>query len=554
MLRDEFYRLSTREDVAKILEIEEKSLRYFLYAKKPDNMYTTFKIAKKSGGTREISAPAKELKAIQRKLAYILNLVYRVKPSVYGFVHERKIKDNASKHTRRKVILNIDLKDFFSQIHFGRVRGMLMNKPYGIGQEAATVIAQLACYKGILPQGAPSSPVLTNMICSPLDTQLTNLAKKHGLVYTRYADDITFSTFNPVFPKDIIERDLSSIIIGQELDAILKKNSFSVNPKNIFLNNNKVRQEVTGLVVNKFPNIKREYIKSIRAILHNCFKNGVYETAIDYVARGFCKNKDIEENIDNIEYRDIIILWFKSVLKGKINYIKEIRGSDDYTFLQYADQLNRLFGEEIFNVEKHNEFFNKIAYNVVILENRNKLVQGSGFFLKDVGLVTGYHVTEDRGFFMVTTYKGENIGIVSKEMNEIISDKNIDYAIYNLNNSSMEGLELGDSNEIEIGDKVTVVGYPDYIEGDTPYVHTCEVTSKTKYLGECLYTVSARIIHGASGGAVLNKDNKVIGIIKAGVVSYEEKEDVGKHGFVPIHIALKHWMSQQENQKINTEG
>jgi len=179
MLRDEFYRLSTREDVAKILEIEEKSLRYFLYAKKPDNMYTTFKIAKKSGGTREISAPAKELKAIQRKLAYILNLVYRVKPSVYGFVHERNIKDNASKHTRRKVILNIDLKDFFSQIHFGRVRGMLMNKPYGIGQEAATVIAQLACYKGILPQGAPSSPVLTNMICSPLDTQLTNLAKKH---------------------------------------------------------------------------------------------------------------------------------------------------------------------------------------------------------------------------------------------------------------------------------------------------------------------------------------------------------------------------------------
>ena len=77
-----------------------------------------------------------------------------------------------------------------------------------------------------------------------------------------------------MFPKDIIERDLSSIIIGQELDAILKKNSFSVNPKKIFLNNNKVRQEVTGLVVNKFPNIKREYIKSIRAILHNCFKNG----------------------------------------------------------------------------------------------------------------------------------------------------------------------------------------------------------------------------------------------------------------------------------------
>lgn len=544
ILKQEFYNLATREDVAKILEIDEKSLRYFLYVVKPDNMYTTFKIAKKSGGMREINSPSKELKAIQRKLAHVLSLVYKVKPSAFGFVQKRNIKDNASKHTRKKVILNIDLKDFFSQIHFGRVRGMLMSKPYGIGQEAATVIAQIACYNRALPQGAPTSPVLTNMICGPLDTHLTNLAKKFELVYTRYADDITFSTFNPEFPAGIIEGEVNSLIVGRELDAILKKNSFSVNPDKVFLNNNKARQEVTGLIVNRFPNIKREYLKSIRAILHNCFKEGTYETARKYVARGLCKNKNIIENINNTEYMDKIILWFKAVLKGKINFIKEIRGFEDYTFLKYAEQLNRLFGETIFNVEKHNEFFSKIVYNVVVLENEDSLVQGSGFFLKNIGLVTGYHVTEDNGFFKVSTYKRENVGIVSKEINEIKCDKEIDYAIYDLKNSKMEGLELGDSSCIEVGDKVTVIGYPDYLEGDTPYVHTCRITSRTRYLGECLYTVSTRIIHGASGGAVLNENNEVIGIIKAGVVSFNEKEDLGKHGFIPIHIALNHCMSE----------
>ncbi|WP_460264638.1 reverse transcriptase domain-containing protein [Clostridium sporogenes] len=159
---------------------------------------------------------------MQRKLAYILNLVYKVKPSAYGFIQDRGIKDNAINHTKRKLLLNIDLKDFFSQVHFGRVRGMLMKKPYGINQEAATVIAQLVCFEGALPQGAPSSPIITNMICSPLDTQLIRLAKKYGLVYTRYADDITFSTNNQ-FPKEIITEDLNKLTIGSELNSILKK-------------------------------------------------------------------------------------------------------------------------------------------------------------------------------------------------------------------------------------------------------------------------------------------------------------------------------------------
>nr|WP_279289306.1 reverse transcriptase domain-containing protein [Clostridium algidicarnis] len=93
-------------------------------------MYTTFEISKKKGGVRKISAPVKELKSIQRKLAYVLSLVYKVKPSAYGFISKKNIKDNAKKHVRKKIILNLDLKDFFNQVHFGRVRGVLMHEPY----------------------------------------------------------------------------------------------------------------------------------------------------------------------------------------------------------------------------------------------------------------------------------------------------------------------------------------------------------------------------------------------------------------------------------------
>lgn len=539
-LRNMFFELSSRSDVASMLEINERSLRYFLYGKKTHNMYINFTIPKKGGGVREISAPSKELKTIQRKLAYILSLVYRVKPSAYGFVQTKNIKDNAKNHIRKKVILNIDLKNFFNQIHLGRIIGMLKNKPYCIGQEAATVIAQIACCGGVLPQGAPSSPILTNMICSPLDTQLTKLAKKYDLVYTRYADDITFSTFRADFPKGIVS-DKEKLELGKELTDLLNKNSFSVNPNKIFINNNEVRQEVTGLVVNRFPNVKREYIKNLRSILYRSSKDGIYETARIYVNKGFCKNKSIIENLDDIESREKIEGWFKAVLKGKINFIKEVRGNKDFIYLKYANELNKLFNEEIFNVDYLNHILNVIAYNVIVLECTDEEVQGSGFFLKDYGLVTSYHVIEKKLLYEMITYKGERLGKLYKQAQEISSDRDIDYAIYKVKNEKMEGLQLGDSSKVEIGDKVTFIGYPDYLKEDTPYINSCFITSNTRYHGAPLYTVSAQIFHGTSGGVVLDKDYKVIGIIKAGVQDFNDDEGYqGKYGFVPINFVIKH--------------
>ena len=126
-------------------------------------------------------------------------MVYKTKPAAHGFVLDKNVATNAKGHVKKKYVFNIDLENFFDQIHFGRVRGMLMKPPYNLGEEAALVISQIACYKGKLPQGAPTSPILTNMVCAPLDTQLTKLAKKYNLQYSRYADDITFSTYKADF-------------------------------------------------------------------------------------------------------------------------------------------------------------------------------------------------------------------------------------------------------------------------------------------------------------------------------------------------------------------
>ena len=334
-IKEEFMKLVTRQDVADLLGIKEKSLRFFLYAIRPDYMYSEFIIKKKNGGNRYISVPNNKLKKIQRKLANVLNCVYKVKPAAHGFVISRNIVTNAKNHVRRKYVFNMDLENFFDQIHFGRVRGMLMNPPYDIGPEAALVIAQIACYKGKLPQGAPTSPILTNMICASLDTQFTRLAKKHNLYYSRYADDITFSSYKEEFPKEIVYTDSEGVHIGKEIQEILAKNSFNANQDKTRVFDYRKRQEVTGLVVNKFVNIRRNYVKKIRAILFHCEKEGIYETAKVYIQKGNCKNSTIIELIkkESEENQEKVVEWFKKVLKGKIEYIRQVKGENNFVFL-----------------------------------------------------------------------------------------------------------------------------------------------------------------------------------------------------------------------------
>src|SRR5207302_1692057 len=141
-----------------------------------------------------ISAPTSSIKIIQKRLNQVLQAVYKPKAPVHGFARDRGIVSNADRHINKKVILNIDLEDFFPTIHFGRVKGVLKAPPYSLPNEVAQTLGNICCYKRALPQGAPTSPVVSNMVCVSLDSGLRHLAEEHACTYTRYADDITFST------------------------------------------------------------------------------------------------------------------------------------------------------------------------------------------------------------------------------------------------------------------------------------------------------------------------------------------------------------------------
>ena len=159
-------------------------------------MYRQFEIAKGRGKTRIINAPDQRLKYLQRQIAPLLDQLYRVRNPVHGFVAGKSVKTNAQAHLRARFVLNIDLKDFFPSITEKRIIGVLQS--LGISSRVASIIAKLCCHNAHLPQGAPTSPVLSNMICFRLDKKLLAFAKGARCIYTRYADDITFSSRQPM--------------------------------------------------------------------------------------------------------------------------------------------------------------------------------------------------------------------------------------------------------------------------------------------------------------------------------------------------------------------
>ncbi|VVD63077.1 RNA-directed DNA polymerase [Pandoraea pneumonica] len=271
-----------------LLDIKHQDLTYLLYVKKDPERYNVFSIPKSSGGSRDICAPTSELKSLQRKLAAALEqclvdiaaLTKRTNKASHGFRPGKSILTNAAAHRNRRYVFNLDLKDFFPSISGQRIRGFLINDRYfAFDAKVATTIAHIACRDGVLPQGSPCSPVISNMIAGILDAHLSKLAQMHGCTYTRYADDLTFSTNKEVFPAAIAYRDDSkehSWHVGAELQRLILRSGFSINEKKTRMQYRDSRQQVTGLVVNKKVNVSTEYRYLVRAYVASLVKNGKY--------------------------------------------------------------------------------------------------------------------------------------------------------------------------------------------------------------------------------------------------------------------------------------
>ena len=339
----------TRQDLAILLGFELKSLTYIVYKKPRAEKYSTFQIPKRGGGVREINAPADDLCHLQRRLSDLLNdCLSDINEEKgidnqysHGFRRGKSIVSNAEIHKRRRNVFNIDLVDFFGSINFGRVRGyFIRNKNFLLSEEVATTIAQIACHNNSLPQGSPCSPVISNLIGHILDVRLAKLAVRHGRQYSRYADDISFSTNRTDLPSAIaiqvapdstqwtVGKMLSRIFgksnfdmqaatpqnqfsVGDKLARILNKSGFAPNPKKTRLQFYRSRQDVTGLVVNTKVNTRIEYRKMVRSMTYRLLTTGAY--TVKSVVR------DDDGNAVEIEKEGTL-----DALQGKLAFIHHV--------------------------------------------------------------------------------------------------------------------------------------------------------------------------------------------------------------------------------------
>ncbi|MCA9044887.1 MAG: TIR domain-containing protein, partial [Planctomycetaceae bacterium] len=307
-----------------------------------EERYLRFHIPKRNGGLRVIYSPRRELKAIQERFSRLLVGIYNPPGPAHGFTAARSILTNAIPHVRCRCVLNVDLEDFFPSINFGRIRGLF--KSLGVPESGATVMAQLCCHDGILPQGAPTSPVLSNMVCLSLDRKLVKLAAVHRCRYTRYADDITFSHKHQILPSELAYvDDKGEPVVGHELYRAIKESGFEVNVKKVRLFDNRHRQEVTGLTVNEKPNVPRRLIRQIRAMIHAWRKHGEAAAEEEHF---HCYYRRVGRRSPTNSFRDVLV--------GKMHFVRMIKGADDRTYRNLQRQLAHVYPEYLAVMQKEN--------------------------------------------------------------------------------------------------------------------------------------------------------------------------------------------------------
>ena len=335
--------LKTASDLASLLDsikqnefgsikygISEKMLKHFSSDSIAPKRFRTFKIRKKSGGFREIKAPCRQLDIILSCINIMLKAIYTPSDTAMGFTSGRSVLSNAQVHVGHNYVFNMDLKDFFPSIPQARLWKRLQLPPFNFPKEIANILAGLCCSydetvkSNVLPQGSPASPLLTNAICDKLDRRMKGVAKRFGLHYSRYADDMTFSSMHNVYQEG------SKFRI--EIERIISEQGFRMNDSKTRLQKTGTRQEVTGLTVNAFANVSRKYISDLRWILSVWEKEGYAKAyALFYpkykYEKGYIKKGEpVMEN----------------VIGGKLNYLKMVRGANNLAYQKLAARFATL--------------------------------------------------------------------------------------------------------------------------------------------------------------------------------------------------------------------
>jgi S1-C subfamily serine protease len=476
------------------LGISDKELRKVRWARA--RMYQLFEISKSNGRTRWITAPDRRLKFLQRRLLPLLDQLYSVRNPVHGFVAGRSVKTNAAAHLRKRFVLNLDLKDFFPSISESRITGVL--RSIGVPRAVADAIGYLTCVNGQLPQGAPTSPVMSNMICFRMDRELLDFAKASRCIYTRYADDITFSSHQPM--TALFESILPPAgpfapeLLAPKLVAVLADNGFTLNPAKAHYADRHSRRMVTGIKVNELLNVDRRFVRNIRAVLHSIETLGLQAAQERYEEKG--GKGDLASH-----------------LLGKISWLRHIRGQTDPVFRSIALRFNAApFVQKITVLPTVAEVRDRAVW--VVEHFDGEMAQGSAFFLSGIGLVTAAHCVAGAAEIEVY-HPGKPANKFKASV--IAVDEHRDLAILGHTIPVTEYLELAAGDQAAaVGDVLTAIGYPGFGPGDRLNVREGKVASLSVKHGVGYVEVTQKLSQGMSGGPLIDSNERAVGVIHKG--------------------------------------
>lgn len=550
--------------------VQYSRLTYHLYKIPESSNYHEFSIPKKSGGARTITSPNEIRKSYQRKILLLLSNVYEPPSCAHGFIAGRGICSNAAAHVGALWVLNFDLKDFFSQIHFGRIAGLLQSRAYGLDEIPARLIAQTACYRSRLPQGAPTSPILANMIAKPLDSAISRLASRAKANYTRYADDLTISgrSFNQLsyFVSKIncsrtfyshfeISGDLFEL--NKQLIEIIRSSGFAVNDNKTRLQIKNARKSVTGLVVNRKLNVPRQFVRATRAVLHAWNRYGYRRAHLRYLS----KYRDYGTH--HLDFRS-----FQRYAKGRIDYIGQVKGKNSPVYQKLYDafyDLERVSFTDAYLARQPIDFRRRLRETVWVVHveytdfaGEPAFSQGTAFFVKNLGFLTCSHVLPPADLgqtnsALISVKIHPELGGSSPCFAKVVArDTTADVALLSLAKTASHsapsyGLELDLAPSFLGNPTLTVAGFPNHSVMDNLYIAEGKHLQIKKKAEVIYHSLSARISQGASGGPVLSSDGMAVGIATRGIVESEENSSAGDtlfSGFVSTSIAIPAIMSK----------
>jgi len=512
-----------------------------------DKLYSRVNIPKRNGSQRKIFIPNENLLKLQRRLKIILDDSYNPHRNATGFIKNKNIVDNASIHVNKKYILNMDLENFFETITAGRVFAMFEKYFKITNKDVCFFLTRICCHPdGFLPQGAPTSPTISNIISKQLDKQITKYVNKAGntIHYSRYADDITFSS-NYNFESGLLEIDDNNYKIGKKIKNIINESGFNINNDKTRYQTHNQHQEVTGIVVNEKLNVNRKYIRNIRAMIHSVKMD--------------CGQLDKPvKKFNKINNRNVDINGLFKVIRGKIEYVGMVKGYHDKVFENIANKFNETYNlvnemleingeEKLKSVSIINIYSPHFTYLVpdgdVYFNPEGSMAYGLGsaFLLKNYGIVSNYHVFKelldffenskgiveksrirkpDIGYINNVEYPIKLLSVDNKKQKIIHTkivkyDENYDLILLEPKNINFKeyGYNLA-SLPMEIDNPIKLLGFPNFKTGDAVREIDGKIININK--SEEKFEINRSILAGNSGGPILNSNKEVIGVASEG--------------------------------------